>query len=285
MTLLLKILVKQPSKNVQKIARVFFVVFFSVISLWFASQNVNAAAPTISRAFYSKTSIISGSIVRLTAKSSSNITTANTAMSDNIIGVTESNNESLVAIGPSSKTVQVAISGEANTLVTTVNGNILRGKYVAVSPFGGMGMASKSGDRVIGVAEATFNSKSAGAKRQTVTNRFGQKQTLWVGRIPVNIATGVDNSDTLELNGLQKIAMSITGHTISTFRVIVALILIVLAFATIITIIYSSAYGSIISIGRNPLAKGAIVRSLRFAVAIAAIIAILTGVIVFFLLN
>jgi hypothetical protein len=253
-----------------------------------AMASASAAAPTISKAYYAKSSLTTGSIVRLLPGSKNTIAVANVSTPRELIGVSESSNESLLAINPSSSTVQVAISGAAETLVSTINGNIKQGDYVAVSPFGGMGMESEPGDYDVGIALANFSSQSDGAKQQKVTNTSGRTTSVWTGEIPVNIAVGVDNgnnSANANLNNLQKLARSLTGHTISTGRVIAAMTLAVLAFATLVTLTYSATYGSIVSIGRNPLAKIEILKGLRVIVTAVVVIALVAGLLIYLLLS
>jgi hypothetical protein len=54
---------------------------------------------------------------------------------------------------------------------------------------------------------------------------------------------------------------------------------------SLIAIIYSTMRSSIIAIGRNPLAKGAIYRSSAKAMALAMTIAIVASIAVFFVLR
>ncbi len=246
-----------------------------------------AATPSLSKAYTAETAIPDGSIVSLVKNTKNTVAPANSTNSSSVIGVVVGNNNSLLSINPSLTTVQVAFSGEAEVLVSTVNGPISQGQYVAVSPFGGMGMASSVGDTVIGIAEAKFDAKSTGAREQSVKDLSGQTRTVSVEEIPVSIAIGTDNRslENAKLNSLQQLAKSLTGHVISTGRVIAALALTVLAFATLITLTYSATYSGIISIGRNPLAKGVILRSMRsIAIGVVAI-ATVTGLLVYLLLR
>lgn len=248
-------------------------------------SSASAATPTISKAYTPKGSIADGSIVRLVTGLKNTVATANSSNQHGLIGVKQASNGSLLAINPSSTTIQVAISGSAETLVSTINGNIKQGDYVAVSPFGGMGMESSPGDYDIGIAISSFNSKSSGAKEQRVTNKNGQSTEVWTGEIPVSIAIGFNSGGNANLNGLQKLASSITGHVISTGRIIAALILAVLAFATIVTLSYAATYGSIISIGRNPLAKYEIIKGLRSITLALVGVAVVSSLLIYLLLS
>ncbi len=50
----------------------------------------------------------------------------------------------------------------------------------------------------------------------------------------------------------------------------------------LITLIYASIYGSIVSIGRNPLAKYAVFRTLGSVLGLAALTAAISCLIIFF---
>lgn len=245
----------------------------------------SASAPTLSKAYSASTNIAPGSIVRLVPGSHNLIAPANTSNPSGLIGVSESTNNSLLAINPSKTTVQVALGGDVETLVSNISGAITQGSYVAVSPFGGMGMASSPGNNVIGIAEANFNSSTPGAKEQKVTNKAGHSLTIWTGQIPVKVDVGVAPDSNSNINVLQKLARSITGHVIPTGRVVIALVIAMTAFTTLVTLTYSATFSSIISIGRNPLARGAILQGLSSLVLIAMGIGVVASLLIYLLLR
>lgn len=257
----------------------------AVVYLLLSTSLVSAANPTLSRSYQATSHITAGSIVRLTASNTDTVAIANTASPTNLVGIAEPNNSSLLAINQSSNTIQIAISGTAETLVSTVAGNITPDTTIAVSPFGGMGMKSSPGDYIIGTAESAFTSNSSDARRQTVKNIHGHTTTISVGLIPVRIAIGVDSTDSSGSNGLQKFAYNLTGHVIPTARIIIALVIAVLAFGILVTLIYSAAYGGLISIGRNPLAKREILKGLIFIIEAIVVIAIVAGLLIYLLLR
>lgn len=158
-----------------------------------------------------------------------------------------------------------------------------------MSPFGGMGMKASPGDHVIGVAQAAFDSDTQGAQSQEVKNIKGVTKKIWTGAIPVTIAIGIDNESGLnseqQLHGLQKFIWSLTGHVIPVTRIVISLVVTILAIIALVTLIYASTYGSIISIGRNPLAKYSILRSLRYVLIATGFIALVACLLLYLLLN
>jgi uncharacterized membrane protein YcfT len=88
-----------------------------------------------------------------------------------------------------------------------------------------------------------------------------------------------------KLNFLQRLVKSLTGHTISTARIVVSLIVAFLALVILIDVIHASIYGGLVSIGRNPLAKYAVFRVLIYITVSAGLTTIVAGTIIFFLLR
>lgn len=247
-----------------------------------------ASSANLSRSYGSDTPIQAGSIVSLDARQSDFVVLANSSNASRVVGVAVNSNDSLLAVDPTNGAVQVATSGNVNTLVSTLNGNINVGDHIAVSPFNGVGMKAAPGSYVVGLAQTSFSASSDGAQAQEVTTTNGQKQRIYAGYVRLSIAISQASSDTgsgQKLTALQKLAQSLTGHTISNIRVIIALIISVIAILALITLIYAAIYSSIISIGRNPLAKYQIFQTLGSVIGMVVAIGIVAGLSVFLLLS
>ncbi|MHB1865153.1 MAG: hypothetical protein ACYCPS_03250 [Candidatus Saccharimonadales bacterium] len=246
--------------------------------------SVNAASPNISRSYNSTSVLPVGSIVSLSPGSSTNVEESNQSNAQRLVGVVVQSSQSLLAVNPTSGKVQVATSGTVNTLVSTVNGNISVGQDVAVSPFNGVGMKANSGDRVVGIAITSFNSNTAGATSEQVKDSFGNVHHITVGYVRLTIAVGTMNSSNFSIQSLQQFVESLTGHPISVLRLIISLVVAFIAILSIVTLIYASIYGSIVSIGRNPLAKLAVFRTLSSVIGMVTLIAGVASVTIYFLL-
>jgi len=246
-----------------------------------------ASSANLSHSYHSDTTITKGSIVSLDSSRSNFVDAANTSNGARVVGVAVASNDSLLAVDPGKDLTQVATSGTADTLVSTVNGDIKVGDKIAVSPFNGVGMKSGPGDHVIGLAQTAFSSSSNGATSMQVTDKNGKQSSIQIGFIRLNIAVGTDTTESgnAQLSSLQRFAKALTGHTISTARIVVALVIAVVAFVSLVVLIYASIYGSIISIGRNPLAKFAVFRTLGSVLGMAALTAIVATVTIFLLLH
>lgn len=246
-----------------------------------------ASSANISKSYHSTGKIDNGSIVSLDAQKTDYIEAANSNNGVRLLGVAVASDDSLLAVDPTAGDVQVATSGNAGVLVSTLNGDIKVGDQIAVSPFSGIGMKSTAGSHIIGLAQTDLNANSEGATTQEVTDKDGKTRTIHVGLIRLTIGIGTDttNGSGPTLNTLQKIAQSLTGHVVSTARVVVSLVVALVALLTLVTLIYGAIYSSIISIGRNPLAKFAVFRTLGSVLAMAAGTALMAGIIIFFLLR
>jgi hypothetical protein len=268
----------------RKLKALTYFIIFSLCSLLPLSP-VSAASANVSKSFQSNQTIPNGSLVSLVS-GSSYVQLANTSNSENLSGVSLSRNDSLLAVNPSLDRVQVATSGVVNVLVSNVNGDIKAGDDIAVSPFNGVGMKSSSGDRIIGTSLTSFNSTTQGALRETVTNTEGQKNTLEVGYVKIDISIGVMIKPTSNspLVSLQQFVEGITGKPISIARLLIGLVITFIAIVTIITLTYASIYGGIVSIGRNPLAKFAVFRTMSSVLLMVLAIALVATFIVYLLL-
>lgn len=251
--------------------------------------TAGASSANISHSYQTASAIKDGSIVSLDPKKSDQVVPANIGNGSRLLGVAVAGNSSLIAVDPSTSpgSVQVATSGSASVLVSTLNGDIGVGDQIAVSPFSGVGMKALAGSRVIGLSQTSFNAGTPGAITEQVKDKAGKTASVKVGYVQINIAIGT-NAAALgdgNLNTLQKAVKSLTGRTVSPVRVALSAAVAVIALLALVTLIYASIYGSIVSIGRNPLAKYAVFRTLGSVLGLAVLTAAISGVTIFFLLR
>lgn len=257
----------------------------ALVSLTLAPAGASSA--NISHSYESTVNISTGSIVSLDPTSGDFVEAASVENGLRLVGVAVGANDSLLAVDETVGRVQVATSGNAKTLVSTLNGDIKVGDQIAVSPFKGVGMKALDGSRVIGLARSEFNDNSQDASSQEVTDKDGAKKQVSVGFVNVSIAVGVNNNGNTQdkSSTLQKIGRSITGHTVSTIRVLMSIAVATVTIMALVTLVYASIYGGIISIGRNPLAKYAVFRTVGAVMAMVVVTAIIAGITIFFLLR
>lgn len=246
-----------------------------------------AASANLSHSYQATENIPNGSIVSLDSHRSGYVDLTNTNNASRLIGVALPSQDSLLAINPTTSSVQVALAGTVNTLVTNVNGDVQVGDQISASPFDGVGMEALPGVRIIGIAQSTFSSSSADAATEPVKNKSGQTQEIKVGyiRLTIAIASGQTSSSSSSANFLQRLIKDITGKTIPTIRIILGILVTFLSLVSLVTLIYTSIYGSIIAVGRNPLAKRAIFRMLIFVMIVACLTITIASVAIYYLLQ
>jgi len=269
-------------KPIVSLSFVFCLVF--IVS----SCSVSAADSNISRSYKSIGSIPNGSIVGLNKNQAGYVRMCNSVNNLTPIGVSLSSSESLLAINPNLNNVQVATSGVVNVLASTVNGNIHIGDQISLSPFYGIGMEFQPGIKTIGTAESAFNKTSTDAALESVKDNQGKVHQIYVGfvKIEIGIGNGTENgAGGNQANLLQQIVKDLTGHTISTVRIIIALVVSLIALVSLVTIIYASVYGTLVSVGRNPLAKNAIFRTLGSIMIMSSITVVVACLTIYFLLR
>ncbi len=245
-----------------------------------------ASSANISHSYRSTSNVKNGSLVSLDSQKTDYVVPSNVGNGQRLLGIAVASDDSLLAVDPTVGSVQVATSGTANAIVSTINGDISVGDQVAVSPFDGVGMKAAAGSKVVGLAQTSFNSSTPGSTDQLVTDKKGKTSQIKLGFARIGIAPGTAaTANDSQITGLQKLAKNLSGHTVSTLRLIISLIVAIVGLASIITLVYASIYSSIISIGRNPLAKYAVFRSLTSVLAMAGLVALVTGTTVFLLLH
>ncbi len=259
----------------------------ALILLCLSLSPASAVSANISHSYKGPATIQIGSLVSLDSSQTDYVLPANITNAGQVLGVVVSSNDSLLAVDAQNGLLQVATSGTVSALVSTVGGDIKVGDEISVSPFNGVGMKAAVGSHVIGLSQTNFNASTEGAQNQEVTDTKGKKKTIAVGyvRLSISIGSGATLGADAQLSGLQKFAKNLTGHSVSTPRIILSVIITLVASLALVVLIYASIYGSIVSIGRNPLAKFAVFRTLRSVLGMALLTAGIASLTIFFLLR
>ena len=182
-------------------------------------------------------------------------------------------------------TVQVAISGTTQALVSDINGPVKAGDHIAASPLAGIGMKAVQSGEVIGTASADLSSVKTTTR--SIADSSGHQTTVKVGLIPVAInVSNFSSTSSSALSAfvpsfLQDIANAVAGKPVSPARILLALALMILGFATVSIILNAAIRNGLIAIGRNPLAGGALRRGLVDVVLAALGILLITGAIIY----
>ncbi len=244
------------------------------IGLTLAPVAVNAAT-LISQGYSTDSELAVGSIVSLKKNSSSNVEPATVSNISSILGVVINTNSSQLSISSAgSKEVQVATSGIEQVLVSDMNGNISTGDQITASPITGVGMKATDSTKVLGVAQESFPNSTASTQKYTDKNKAEHSAKIGQVAVQVNVAYYYKTPDkTLIPTAIQNIANALAGKTVTALPILISVGIFIVTLIVVVSIIYSMIQGSIISVGRNPMAQAAVYRNvLQLSVLVVVIL-------------
>jgi hypothetical protein len=264
------------------------VKIFSKILICLASITVllaalPALAQNVTQAYSTDTVLRRGMIVGLNEENLRKVETVSSDQYERMHGVVVGSNDSALLLDSETETIYVATTGRFTVLVSDQNSNIAIGDYVTVSSVSGIGMKASSSDQIVlGRAIESFDGDDSNqvVSTATVKDAKNNEKQLRIGQILVGIDVSKNpllKTDNSLPSILRKASELIAGHPVSSARVYIGLA--VLAIASIISgsILYSAVRSGMIAVGRNPLGKKVIIKSLMQVVIISTII-FLSGV-------
>lgn len=236
----------------------FFIIFSNSL------LNAQGAAAIAQGFTTTETNLTAGALMCLKGGSNNTVELANTGNAERLVGVVGANN--LIELGndTGNSNTQVVTSGVTLALVSDANGTVSAGDKITASPIDGVGMKATSNIQVVGIAQAALSTVST--KTQSVSAEDGSKIDVHIGQIPVQVNVTFYVPPTTNTSFLppflQSFANSVGGKDVSPVRVIIATLILLLAFVSIAVLLYSAVKSSIISIGRNPLSEKAVQKSI-----------------------
>jgi len=233
----------------------------------------------------SETNLTPGALMSLKLGNNSTVELANSDRVSRLIGVVGSN--SLIEFGGESGSIQVVTSGVTQALVSDANGPINAGDKITASPIDGIGMKTTDNSQIVGTAQVAMN--TATARTRTVQGKDGSQITVHIGLVQIQVGVTfyvTPNSQVSFLPAfLQDFANTVSGKEVSPVRVIIAALILLLAFLSIAVLLYSTVRSSIISIGRNPLSEKAVRKSIiQIGITVAGIL-LLTLITIYLILT
>ena len=249
-----------------------------------ASTKTEDISQAITQSYSADGTLQPGVIVRLKDKSNGVVEPLKQADETKMLGTVVTQDASAVTLIPASSTQQqvfVATSGHYPVLVSTQNGVISAGDYIAVSAITGVGMkADETETTVLGKAVDGFTGTKGVISSIKLKDDLGHDTTVEIGLITVNlniVRNPLQQKQTDFLPAfMAKAATAIASKPVSAARVYLGMgVLLVAAFITA-NIVYSGVRSGMTAIGRNPLSKKSIIKSLIQTV-IAGLIVFITG--------
>ena len=268
--------------------RLWFSVFISFLALTLFAGTALAAS-TVVQSYATDSSLQVGTIVELKASSTNTVKPLPQTNAIKMFGVTVSAADTPVTLSSGSTANQsfVANGGTYSTLVSNQAGAIKTGDYITISSIDGVGMkAGEADSMVLGKAVAAFNGSSDSLGSATLSGG-GQQKTVQLGRVAVSI--DIMHNPLMQPSNvpsfLHHIAQSVSDKPVSAARVYLCLVMFIISAIIAGSLLYAGVRSSITAVGRNPLSKTSIVRSLVQVILTSLIIFILGLFAVYLLLR
>ena len=232
----------------------------------------------ITQAYSSDVILRRGMIVGLSEQNLRKVEPINSSQYERMHGVVVGSNDVPLMLDNQTETVYVANAGRFTVLVSNQAGNIDVGDFITVSAISGIGMkASNSDPIVLGKAIESFNASDSNQSisQATVKDAGGNEKSLQIGQILVDVNISKNpllQTDNSLPSALRKASELIAGRPISSTRVYLGLIVLLIASALAASMLYSAVRSAIIAVGRNPLGKKVILKSLVQVVGISVMI-------------
>jgi hypothetical protein len=256
--------------------------------MFIVSGMNGASAQDVTQGYATDDTLQNGIIVRFKPSDKAKVEAVPQEKETDMFGVVVSSSESPVSLSdPTAQQVFVATQGRYAVLVSTQNGEVRIGDSIVISSIQGVGMKSDNLHRVlVGRALENFDGKSDAES----TAKISDGRTIALGRIRVDINVKRNptfSGDTIAgvPHALSRLAYAVTDKPITAFRIYAGLAVMFLCMLVSGAILYSGIHGGMSSVGRNPLAKNAIMRNMVGTTLMALIVVSLGLFAVYLLLK
>ena len=222
---------------------------------------LTTATQAVAQGYNSSIKIQPGMIVSLSGKNPNYVVPLSQTNIEKMLGVVVAANDATVTLSQPNSSYEVYVTnfGQHNVLVTNQDGPIKVGDYITISSLSGFGMKANGNQPIVlGQAAGDFNGSSSVVGTTTLKGPNGQKTTVSIGSIPVDVSVA-NNPLAQGPRGLPSFLKNVTkfatNKSVSATRVYISMAIVLAGVILTITIIYSGVRNGLISIGRNPLAK------------------------------
>ncbi|MGH7196053.1 MAG: hypothetical protein ACREGA_04735 [Candidatus Saccharimonadales bacterium] len=241
-----------------------------IVSLFGAGliSSAAASAQSVTQSYKVDQPLQVGLMVRLAPGNKQKVATLDHQNASQMFGVVINPTDSSITLSQTSNAAQayVATSGNYNVLVDTQNGPIKAGDYIGISSLDGIGDKAGHGDKIVlGKALGSFNGSNS-LQAANLKNTAGQTSKVQIGHVAVSL--GVTHNPKYSVAApdmagfLGSAAKSLTGRPVSAARIYLALAVLIFSVLIAGSLLYAGVKSSIIAVGRNPLSKKSIFKSL-----------------------
>lgn len=275
--------------NIQTNKKLWALLLASLILAIFLPAIV--IAQTVTRGYSSDILLQKGMIVKLKDDDPNKVEPVKKENEEKIQGVVINPTDSAVLLSGEDQKVFVSNTGPYFVLVSTQNGPVAVGDYVTVSSISGVGMKASDLDKVvIGKAVESFDQADITKVRSSakIKDSVGNETEVKIGTIKVDISVGRNPSQRVNASlpvVLKQASETIAGKPVTPARVYLSFFVFLATSIIAGSMLYSAVRSTMISMGRNPLGKKAIIKSLIQVASVAVMIFIVGLFAVYLLLK
>jgi hypothetical protein len=252
-----------------------------LVMLLFMALSSPLSAQSVTQGYSTDSVLQRGTVVSLGNEDTTKVVPTTRLNQDRIHGVVVAPNDASLTLSGETEKTFVATIGRFDALVSTEGGAIQAGDFLSISSL--TGIAKKSSDLdpyTVGKAIEVFDGTNNPLSTATLNDSLGNTQQVAIGRILIDIGVGPNPLlrpvDTTLPEFLKEATEAIAGKEVSPVRVYIGIVIILAAAGVSGSLLYSGVKSSVISVGRNPLSKKSISKSL-FQIILTSIIIFLIG--------
>jgi len=255
--------------------------FIGLMGLITISLSSPLSAQSVTQGYSSDKVLQRGTVVSLDGEDTSKVVAASKENQDRLHGVVVASNDSSFTLSNDSEKTFVATVGRFDMLVSTENDVIQPGDFLTISSINGI--ATKAGELdpyTVGKAIESYDGIQGAISSAELNDSLGNTKTVSIGRILVDISVGSNPllrpAESTLPEFLEQAAEAIANKPVSPVRVYIGIFIILASAGIAGSLLYSGTKSSMISIGRNPLSKKSISKSLM-QIILSSIIIFLIG--------
>ena len=223
-----------------------------------------------------------GMMVRIKKEDGSKVELVTQETSDQMHGIVVNANDAPVTLSDDGQKVFVAKAGQYDLLVSNQGGEITPGDYITISSLAGIGMKAGNKDPyVMGRAVSNFDGSRDVVSQNELTDSAGQKKQVNVGWVKIDVGVArnplLKGEDPNVPEFLRRATEAIAGKPVNAVRIYMGILIFTITTFVSASLLYGGVKSAIISVGRNPLSRKSIVRSM-FQVVLSGLIVFTIGV-------
>lgn len=242
-----------------------------------ASQVGLVSAQTVTQGYSTDKVLQRGVVVSLDSTDTTKVVPTTKENQDRVHGVVIAANDATFTLSDIKEKTFVATIGRYDALVSNEEDKIQPGDFLAISSIGGIAKKAGAYDAyTIGKAIEGFDGTGEIISKTELKDSLGNSRTVSIGRIQVDLSLGPNpllrNTDSNLPEFLEKATEAIAGKQVSPVRAYISVFILAAASAIAGGLLYSGIRSSVISIGRNPLSKKSITKSMMQIILTSIII-------------